>query len=200
MRKFTLIAASLLCLSACSSTADKLENSANRLTTSWALDKPYSEVAAIGNRPIDQLTVERFTFGEMIGSTQLADGSTIYRHIAPGAERTTESNFGIVDSGSRAVNLRLSYFKVGPNGIVNDWATGSVPGSFSKCTWYIGGIFSKCEDQAEVKQTLSAYDTVVRTQSKQPISSWGPVLAISPSTESAQSSATSDGQTTIGLQ
>ncbi|MDJ0613358.1 MAG: hypothetical protein QNJ29_06740 [Rhizobiaceae bacterium] len=175
MRKSTLIGVALLLLAGCSSTADKIEDSANRLTTSWAQNKPYAEVAALGNRPIDQLTTTQVGFGQMIGQSQLADGSTLYRHIAPGAERTTEASFGIVDSESSATSFRLSYFKVGPNGIVNDWATGSVPGSFSKCTWYIGGIFRKCEDQAQIKQTLATYDTVVKTSGKQPISSWGAI-------------------------
>lgn len=167
-----LIVATLLV--GCSQTAEKIENAANRSTTSWAMGKPYSRVAALGNQPLDSLSTTQTGYGQLIGTSTYADGTRLYRHIAPAAQAETSSDFGgIVASNKTVTNYRLSYFKVGQDGLVKDWATGSVPGTFSKCISYIGGIFRKCQDQARVQQTLASYDAQVKTSSGTGIDAWG---------------------------
>lgn len=118
-------------LAACSSTLEKVEDRSNRLMTSWALGKPYTRVAKLGTSSLARLSADQTGFGDMIGSSEYSDGTTLYR---------------------------LSYFKVGQDGIVKDWATGSVPGTASNCINFIADIFQKCADQALVKQDLAVYD------------------------------------------
>ena len=76
-------------IAGCSQTAEKIEDAANRSTTGWAMGKPYTKVAALGNSPLDQLATEQYGFGQMIGQSTLADGTTFYRHIAPAAKTET---------------------------------------------------------------------------------------------------------------
>lgn len=176
MRTIILCTLMMMFLAACGTTAEKIENAANRSMTSWAKGRPYTQVAALGNRPMDRLAVDQTGYGQMIGASPLADGTMLYRHIAPGAEMQTSSSFGgLVGSDKTVTNYRLSYFKVGQDGIVQDWATGAVPGTISDCIRYLGGLFSRCEDQGLVSQTLAAYDSVVLTSGGQPMSVWGPV-------------------------
>lgn len=177
MKRYVLILLASLA-AGCSQTADKIEAAANRSTTSWAMGKPYTKVAALGNSTLDQLSTEQYGFGQMIGQTPLVDGTILYRHIAPAAETETSSDFaGLVGTSKQITNYRLSYFKVGQDGIVKDWATGSAPGSISDCVSYIGGIFQKCTDQGRVKQALAVYDSSVQTSSGTPISNWGPSVS-----------------------
>ncbi|SMC96830.1 hypothetical protein [Rhizobium sp. RU36D] len=176
MRRAKLVAMGLaLVLAGCSSMAEKAENAANRSFTSYALGKPYQQVAALGQSPLEQLAGnDRATFGPSIGSTPLADGSVIHRHMAPGAQTETGSDFGgLVGTSRQSTNMRLSYFLVGTDGIVKDWATGSVQGSTSDCISYIGGIINRCTDTRQLEGSLALYDSRVLTRGGQPISSWG---------------------------
>ncbi|PDT51307.1 MULTISPECIES: hypothetical protein [Sinorhizobium] len=163
-----------IALAGCSQVAEKAENAANRSFTSFALGKPYAEVVNLGQSPMAQLSGSDATFGPLIGETRLADGMTIYRHMAPGAETQTGRNFaGLVGSSAVSQNNRLSYFLVGTDGIVKDWATGPVQGSASDCVQYIGGIVNRCNDMRQLQASLALYDLRVRTKAGQPISSWG---------------------------
>ncbi|MBO3759358.1 hypothetical protein [Ciceribacter sp. L1K22] len=165
----------VLAFSGCSSVAEKAEGAANRSFTSYALGRPYAQVAGLGQSPMDQLAGnDRATFGPMLGSTQLANGMTIYRHMAPAARTETGSSFGgLVGRETVSTNNRLSYFLVGPDGIVKDWATGSVQGATSDCVTYIGGIINRCSDTAQLQAALSFYDSRVLTKDGQPITVWG---------------------------
>lgn len=62
---------------------------------------------------------------------------------------------------------------MGADGIVEDWATGSVQGSASDCVQYIGGIINRCNDMRQLRASLALYDIRVATKAGQPISSWG---------------------------
>ena len=172
--------AGVLCiglLAACSQTAEKIETAANRSTTSWSLGKPYTQVAALGNSPLDQLAADQTGFGPLIGQSRLSDGSTIYRHIAPSAQSESYSDFGgLAASNQQVTNYRLSYFKVGRDGIVSDWAAGKASSSISSCVSYIAGIFQKCTEQARIDQAVEIYDTLVRTRSGGAITEWGTIL------------------------
>ena len=175
MFRYTIVLG-LALISGCSQTAEKIETAANRSTTSWALGKDYARVAALGNSPLDQLSVEQVGYGPLIGQTSLSDGSVIYRHIAPSAQSETYSDFGgLVGSEKQVTNYRLSYFKVGVDGVVKDWATGKASSSISSCVSFIGGIFQKCTEQARIEQAIQIYDSIVRTSSGSAIESWGTI-------------------------
>ncbi|TCN33991.1 hypothetical protein [Sinorhizobium americanum] len=164
-----------IALAGCSQVAEKAEKAANRSFTSYALGKPYVEVANLGQSPMARLSGSD-AFGPLIGETRLADGMTIYRHMAPSAE--TGTNFaGLVGSSTVSQNNRLSYFLVGTDGIVKDWATGSVQGSASDCVQYIGGIINGCNDMRQLQASRELYDMRVTTKAGQPISSWGEAAA-----------------------
>lgn len=168
---------SISLLAACSQTAEKIETAANRSTTSWSLGKQYTRVATLGNSPLDQLAVDQTGFGSLIGQSQLTDGTTVYRHIAPSAESQSYSDFGgLAASNKQVTNYRLSYFKVGQDGIVNDWATGKASSSISTCVSFIAGIFQKCTEQARVNQAVEIYDSLVRTSAGGTITQWGSIL------------------------
>ncbi|MCJ8510694.1 hypothetical protein MUU53_22895 [Rhizobium lemnae] len=165
----------LFALAGCSQVTEKAEGMANRSFTSYALGKPYTQVASIGTSPMDRLAGDdRATFGPMIGATPLSNGQMIYRHIAPSARTERGADFGgLVSSSSVMSNNRLSYFLVGQDGIVKDWATGSVPGDATSCMRYIGGIIQQCADMAQQQTSLAIYDSKVLTKDNQPISVWG---------------------------
>lgn len=170
-------------LAGCSQVAQKAETAANRSFTSYALGKPYAEVAGLGTSPLERLSGnDRATFGPLLGATPLTNGMTIYRHMAPSARTETGTDFGgLVGTSSVSDNNRLSYFLVGPDGIVKDWATGSVPGNASSCITYIGGIIQRCSDLTQFQASLTLYDARVLTKDGQPISVWGaPATAAAP--------------------
>lgn len=175
MRFLAILSISLaIGLAGCSQVAEKAENAANRSYTSYALGKPYAEVANLGQSPMARFSGSEATFGPMIGATPLTNGMTIYRHMAPGAKTETGTNFvGLVGSSTVSQNNRLSYFLVGADGIVKDWATGSVQGSASDCVQYIGGIINRCNDMRQLQASLALYDMRVASKGGQPISSWG---------------------------
>ncbi|CAN7610894.1 hypothetical protein [Neorhizobium sp. LjRoot104] len=163
-----------LALAGCSQVAEKAENAANRSFTSYAMDRTYAEVANVGQSTLARLSGSEATFGPMIGATQLKNGMTVYRHIAPAAKTESGSSFGgLVGRSTVSQNNRLSYFLVGPDGIVKDWATGSVQGSTSDCVQYIGGIINRCADMRQVQASLALYDMRVTTKGGQPVSAWG---------------------------
>ncbi len=94
MRFMAILSISLaIGLAGCSQVAEKAENAANRSYTSYALGKPYAEVANLGQSPMARLSGSDATFGPMIGATPLKSGMTIYRHMAPGAQTETGTNF-----------------------------------------------------------------------------------------------------------
>jgi hypothetical protein len=170
-----------LALAGCSQVAEKAENAANRSFTSYAMGRPYTEVANVNQSTLARLSGSEATFGPMIGATQLKNGMTIYRHIAPAAKTESGSSFGgLVGRSTVSQNNRLSYFLVGADGIVQDWATGSVQGSTSDCVQYIGGIINRCADMQQVQASMALYDMRVTTKGGQPISAWGEPAVPSP--------------------
>ncbi len=65
MRRANLVAMGLvLALAGCSSMAEKAETMANRSFTSYALGKPYQQIAALGQSPLERLAGnDEATFG-----------------------------------------------------------------------------------------------------------------------------------------
>ncbi|MBB4572260.1 hypothetical protein [Rhizobium lentis] len=175
MRIITILSIGLaIGLAGCTQVAEKAENAAYRSFTSYALGKPYAEIANLGQSPMALLSGSGATYGPMIGATPLKNGMTSYRHMAPAAKTETGTNFaGLVGSSTVSQNNRLSYFLVGTDGIVKDWATGSVQGSASDCVQYIGGIINRCNDMRQLQASLALHDISVATKAGQPVSSWG---------------------------
>ena len=168
-----LVLFAMIFVAGCTQTANSIENAANRSSTSWAMGKPYTQVAALGTSTLAQLSTEPIGYGPMIRQSPLANGDILYRHVAPAAERSQGSDFGGIVASQRVnTNVRLSYFRVGADGVVSDWATGSAPGSVSDCIQYLGGLIKKCEDAARIRLGLQAYDARVKTRSGEPLSAW----------------------------
>ncbi|MDO1580943.1 hypothetical protein [Rhizobium oryzicola] len=161
-------------LAGCSGTMDKVENAANRSYTGSVMGKTYAEVEGYERNPLMQMSGSGPVFGPMIGMTRLTNGMTIYRHIAPGARTETKSNFGgLVGHETVSHRNRLSYFLVGQDGVIKDWATGSVEGTTNDCIRYIGGLIQKCTDANQLQASLALYDIRVLTKDNKPITSWG---------------------------
>lgn len=158
----------------CTTPPEGLLNAANRNYMRYAMGKPYTQVASLNPTTMEGLA-GRTAYGPMIGDFALADGQRVYRHIDN--VQTGESNVDLgIFSQRRTVSTtyRLAYFRVGPDGIVNDWATGSLPGDSLRCVSYAIGIFRQCENQQSLAQSLDFYDTLVKTSAGQPIAAWGP--------------------------
>lgn len=190
-----LAALALLALSACTAPSERVSEAPGRndvagqpgspaaIQSISPVGRPYLQVANVGGAAG---TDGAPGFGPMAGSFALADGAIVYRHVAPGGPAIT---------GGPVNDLRLSYFKVGPDGAVQDWATASVPASQSACPFYAGGSFRHCTDFAARQQTFDAFDPAVRTSVGAPLAAWGarrpdqfPATAAVPSLAPAASS------------
>ncbi|ACE92048.1 hypothetical protein AMC90_CH03104 [Rhizobium phaseoli] len=90
MRLITILSIALaIGLAGCTQVAEKAENAANRSFTSYALGKPYTDIANLGQSPMAQLSGSDATYGPMIGATPLKNGMTVYRHMAAAAKTET---------------------------------------------------------------------------------------------------------------
>ncbi len=164
----------LLSLAACGGLADKVENVANRTYTSAAMGKSYTAITATDNSAIAALSGRRSNFGPTIGSTPLQNGDIVYRHIQPASKSSSDTSIlGLVGTAAVKTNYRLSYFLVGQDGLVRDWATGAVPGTTSDCITFLSGIVQRCQDSQRLQASLQHYDSRVQTRSGQPIAVWG---------------------------
>ncbi len=162
-------------LSGCIGPPEKVVEMANRSYMRAAMGKPYQQVA--DSRLPGSLIPGQGepAYGPMIGSYRLENGDMVYRHIGDGATSTSSTDFGSLAGGERkSVLLRLAYFRVGADGIIRDWATGSLAGGQTACRYYIAGIFQRCTDIEAQRQSFAIYDSLVKTSSGAPLSSWGP--------------------------
>jgi hypothetical protein len=172
IRTFAAIAM-LLAIAACTTPPEGLLNAANRNYMRYAMGKPYAEMASLNPTTMEGLA-GRTAYGPMIGTYALADGNRVYRHIDDVQTGESTVDLGIFSQRHTVSSTyRLAYFRVGPDGIVNDWAVGSLPGGSVRCVSYAIGIFRKCEDQQSLRQSMTLYDSLVRTSAGQPLSSWG---------------------------
>lgn len=158
-------------LAACTAPPERLQAMADRNYMRYAMGKSYAHVATLNS---SALMGGESGYGPPIGSYRLADGDTVHRHMGESGSIETGMNFaGLVGTNRVATNYRLAYFRVGPDGIVKDWAVGSVPGEQSSCIRYIGGIVEKCEDQSLVRRNFAVLDSMVTTSGGQPLGAWG---------------------------
>lgn len=172
--KRTIVAAAFLAaLAACTTAPQALQSLGDRNYMRYATGKPYAQIASQSQMSM-QGTAGATIYGPMIGEYRLSDGDTVYRHIDNVESTRTNVDAGIVmQRESVATRYRLAYFRVGPDGIVKDWATGALPGERLGCTWYAGGFVQQCSSETQRLQSLAVYDSLVRTSSEQPLSTWG---------------------------
>ena len=109
----------------------------------------------------------------MIGSAKLTNGDIVYRHISPASRKSSSRSLGHIGSTTTQRNYRLSYFRVGTNGVVKDYATGTGLASTTDCTTYLNGLVSSCDSIQPERRNLRDYDQQVRTSGGEPLSAWG---------------------------
>lgn len=161
-------------LAGCTSTPETLQSMGDRNYMRYASGKPYAQIAGQTTTSLDGLLGGATIYGPMIGAYALADGDRVYRHIDNVESSSTSVDAGIVmRRESVATRYRLAYFRVGPDGIVKDWATGALPGERLGCTWYAAGFIRQCAGDEQRLQSLAVYDSLVRTSSGAPLSAWG---------------------------
>ena len=172
MRFFALI--TLCLLVGCSGTNTALQASQpNLLSAGWAVGKSYKEVASLGRSPSDRFGAQAKGYGHMIGSARLLNGDLIYRHLSPAGKSSTSRSLGTLGDTTTKRTYRLAYFRVGQDGIVKDYATGSGLASTVACTTYLNGLVSDCDRTETRRLSLTEYDSQVRTSSGAALSSWG---------------------------
>lgn len=174
-----LAALALLALPACTAPSERAANSPGSnaiaapatglasVQVTSPVGRPYMQVANVAGAAGSDGAAG---FGPMAGSFALADGAIVYRHVAPASGAVAANTV----AGGPITDLRLSYFKVGPDGAVQDWATASVPASQSACPFYATGSFRHCTDFAARQQTFDAFDPAVRTAGGASLTGWGP--------------------------
>ena len=177
-RLMTLVAvvATGLTLAGCNSMAEKAEALSGRTFPAYALNKSYASVAALPDYESDTLGRVRM-FGDEVGSFTLANGDVVHRHAKREQRSTSSVDIGIIrNSESASYRMRLTYFRVGPDGIVRDFASGFVDGGSEKCISYVAGLMQRCQDMAALNRTLIEFDAAVRTRDGQTLAAWGPAL------------------------
>lgn len=162
----------VLLLAACQA-PQSVQDFSNRQFSRYAIGKPYAEVAATPDFQEDTLGREKM-YGQPIGSFKLASHDVVHRHIKRYGASTATTDFGFIRQSEKTrYEYRLAYFKVGPDGIVNDMAIGIVPGETDQCVGYFYGIVQNCEEGESPSRSLALYDQIVRTADGQPITVWG---------------------------
>jgi len=166
--------AGLLILGACNSTVGQLQEMGDRNYMRYAVGKPYQEVASLNPMTFESLTTGDTAYGPIIGAYRLENGDRVYRHAANIQSSESTVDVGIIMQRSEVeTRHRLAYFRVGADGIVSDWATGTLPGERIGCTAYAAGMFRRCSSDMEIRQSMAVYDSLVQTSGGQPLSSWG---------------------------
>ena len=169
-------------LAACQSAQTNVAKFGQRNTMRFALNKPYQQIANTPDLSETNLLKigKTTTYGPMIGSFQLANGDTVYRHLKPYETGNSSVGLGLIGGESTSFTLYLAYFRVDASGIVRDWAGTALPGSSQRCVGFFGGIIRNCSDTAAQERSLQYYDNLVRTSSDQPLSAWGPRATATP--------------------
>ncbi|WP_054311565.1 hypothetical protein [Mesorhizobium sp. 1M-11] len=178
LRKRTVLAAVLLAaFTGCTTAPEALQSLGDRNYMRYATGKPYAQIASQSQMSVEGLAGATI-YGPMIGEYRLVDGDTVYRHIDNVESTRTGVNAGLLmQRESVGTRYRLAYFRVGPDGVVKDWATGALPGERLGCTWYAGGFVQQCSSETQRLQSLAVYDSLVRTSSDMPLPSWGTPIA-----------------------
>ncbi|BAV45793.1 Uncharacterized protein MLTONO_0890 [Mesorhizobium loti] len=171
--RFVLAFVILSACAGCTTAPEALQSLGDRNYMRYATGKPYTQIASQSQMSVEGLAGATI-YGPMIGAYRLADGDTVYRHIDNVESTRTNVDAGVLmQRESVGTRYRLAYFRVGPDGIVKDWATGALPGERLGCTWYAGGFVQQCSSETQRLQSLAVYDSLVRTSNDRPLPSWG---------------------------
>ncbi len=158
----------------CGSTQGDLQQMADRNWLGYMVGKPYAGIAAEKKLTMDGLMHDDRAAGELISVSDLPGGDRLYRHVDRYQSGTMSSSAaGVYSKDSATYSYRLLYFRVSSEGVVRDYANGFVPGETQSCVGWIGGIFTKCKNELELRQTVDGFDAVVKTSQGQPLASWG---------------------------
>lgn len=179
-RKRTYLAVVLMAtFTGCTTAPEALQSLGDRNYMRYATGKPYGQIASQSQMSVEGLAGATI-YGPMIGEYRLSDGDTVYRHIDNVESTRTNVDAGILmQRESVGTRYRLAYFRVGPDGVVKDWATSALPGERLGCTWYAGGFVQQCSSETQRVQSLAVYDSLVRTSSDKPLPSWGtPIIGV----------------------
>ena len=164
----TLVALALL---GCSTTQD-LQKAADRNVLSYTVGKPYEQIAATRATTPEAIFQDIKAYGRLIGQSQLAGGDTVYKHIQSRETSRSGVDLGLLGSSTSNTDYALLYFRVGPDGVIRDYANGVVPGESVSCVEYIGGLFTNCDNAQQLTRDIAQMDAAVLTSSGQPLSSW----------------------------
>ncbi|MCO6187348.1 hypothetical protein [Rhizobium sp. L1K21] len=167
---FVFITASL---AACSSTAEKLRNKSDRYQLSSTIGKPYAAIAASKSLKEAELFATRETYGRLIDQVTLPSGDTVYKHA--GLREAGESSFdfsGLIGTSKTKLEYAIYYFRVGPDGMIRDYANGIVQGDRVNCIAFISGLITTCQNTDTLTADFTYIDTIVRTANGKPYSAW----------------------------
>lgn len=165
-------ALAILALAACTATQQGIQASADANILSYTVGKPYAEIAGQNSMSMGGLMGREKAYGELIQSSQLPNGDTLYRHGQAHAAQTTSTDFLFMGGDSTRFDYRLFYFRVGADGVIKDYANGVVSAQQIECVDYIGGIFQNCSDTVLLSSDMAQMDAVVRTSAGMPLSAW----------------------------
>lgn len=160
----------LIALAACSSTQRNIQAGFDSNVLSYTVGKSYAEVAA--TKAMDDLLLQNKAYGEVVSTSQLPGGDTLYRHAKPVEASSSGFDLGVFGGQSKQYNYSLFYFRVDASGKITDYANGVVPGKDVSCLNYLGGIIQNCDNAQLLSNDIAALDASVRTSSGQPVSSW----------------------------
>lgn len=154
--------------------------------TALMLDKPYlSSIASIkqtgfpkeakSNGAMVVPNASGSVFGPLISRYFLTEDFVVYRHgkqanpVPLSAVTANDTSLGPVDS---AQPVTLTYFLVDPQGIVVDYATGSVTPDASGCITFSGDSVITCDNATELSAALRRFDQSVITREGATVASW----------------------------
>lgn len=171
--KFLALALVAIGLVGCSATAEKLRNKGDRYQLSSTIGKSYAAIAASKSLREGELFGTRQTYGRLIDQTKLASGDTVYKHA--GLREAGESGMdfaGLIGTTKKKLEYAIFYFRVSPDGTIRDYANGIVKGDKVSCITFISGLIGTCQNTDTLSADFTYIDTIVRTSSGQPYSSW----------------------------
>ena len=147
-------------------------------TCDMAVGKPYHEVASLNPMTFESLTTGG-GYGLWSGHRRLPAGewrTACYRHAAniESSESTVACRDHHAEKRGRDAPPAGFIFRVGADGIVSDWATGTLPGERIGCTAYAAGIFRRLQFRdGNPPEHDGPTISLVQTSGGQPLSSWG---------------------------
>lgn len=172
--RLVLIGLAAASVTACSTAQQqRIQASFDQNILDYTVGRPYAEIAQREAMTQAALFGTDRAYGDFVGSSPLAGGDTLYRHIEVSEAATTSSDFaGLVGGDRTRFDYRLFYFRVGADGVIKDYANGVVSGQSIGCSYYVGGIFQNCSNQQMASNDLAQMDAAVTTSAGGALASW----------------------------